>query len=334
MGSSPGLSLLRGIHLATLLSLFGTLLFMALFDPGTQPALTHRCRRLAEWSAGGALATGLAWFIAESATIADAGNLSETMAAIPPVIADFSFARLLLLRLALLLVLVGLAAITAPLVGLALPLAAAALGIQPWLGHAGEVRGAMGGALIGSEILHLLAAAAWLGGLVPLGLGLALLPTDRLIRLCRRFTRLGLIVVPTVALTGIFQEWVLAGGAAGLAGTPYGRVALLKAALLLAALVLAGTNGFVLTSRLAETNPSDARRRLHVSIAVEAALGLGIILAAGWLADMALGADLRPAPTPPTAVLACLLLPASVLAVAVAVWLGPENHLTRFRKHR
>ena len=43
-----------------------------------------------------------------------------------------------------------------------------ALALQPMLGHAGALGGSLGTTLIISEILHLLAAGAWLGSLLPL----------------------------------------------------------------------------------------------------------------------------------------------------------------------
>jgi hypothetical protein len=55
-------------------------------------------------------------------------------------------------------------------------LAAIALAIQPMLGHAGALGGSIGTTLITSEVLHLLAAGAWLGGLLPLYVTIRTLP--------------------------------------------------------------------------------------------------------------------------------------------------------------
>ena len=47
-------------------------------------------------------------------------------------------------------------------------LAGAALAMQGGMGHAGATGGTVGVVLLVSEALHLLAAGAWLGGLLPL----------------------------------------------------------------------------------------------------------------------------------------------------------------------
>ena len=101
------------------------------------------------------------------------------------------------------------------------------------------------------------------------------------------FTPLGLACVALLAGTGLLQARELIGGLAGLVGTAYGLTALVKIGLFGALLALACANRFVFTERLEAGDPGRAQRRLIASIAVETALGLAVVIAAGRLASLA-----------------------------------------------
>ena len=77
-------------------------------------------------------------------------------------------------------------------------------------------------------VLHLLAGAAWLGGLLPLLIVVQSVPAPAAALACRRFSPLGTTCVLVLAATAGFQFWVLIGGLPGLLGTAYGLVALAK----------------------------------------------------------------------------------------------------------
>ena len=160
-------ALLRGAHVAALVSLFGTLLFlMVVAPPAMAEAVTAAARlrlvllRLARISAACALIVGLAWLTLESAVIAGADSASMTLRVLPVVALQTQFGQWLTVRLGLLLVVFSLLC-AAPLATVAATvLAAATLAIQPMLGHAGAIGGGVGIELIISETLHLLAAGA------------------------------------------------------------------------------------------------------------------------------------------------------------------------------
>jgi hypothetical protein len=85
-------ALLRGTHVAALVSLFGTLVFLTLVTPAavaeaTQdaPRLRRRLLRVARISAAVALTIGIAWIAVESAVIAGAGSVMMTLHALPVV---------------------------------------------------------------------------------------------------------------------------------------------------------------------------------------------------------------------------------------------------------
>ena len=221
-------SLLRGVHVAALVSLFGTLLFAARHcrPSGHTPQMRGLLRRLALVSALAGLIAGIAWLMVQTAAIAGADSVAMTLHAVPTVALHTQFGHWLLLRLALLIAVLPLLQAR----GIAIPivLAGAALAVQPLLGHAGAMGGSAGTQLIVSEALHLLAAGAWLGGLLPLFLAVGRLPHEAAATTCHGFTPIGLASVLLLAGTAVVQVAALMGGLPGLFGTSYGHVALVK----------------------------------------------------------------------------------------------------------
>ncbi len=294
-------ALLRGAHVAALVSLFGTLLFLVVVaPPAMAEAVTAAARlrlvllRLARISAACALIVGLAWLTLESAVIAGADSASMTLHVLPVVALQTQFGQWLTVRLGLLLVVFSLLC-AAPLATVAATvLAAAALAIQPMLGHAGAIGGGVGIELIISETLHLLAAGAWLGGLLPLFIALGILPHEQAATACRNFTPIGLAAVLILAGTAVVQVAEFMGGLPGLFGTGYGHVALVKLGLFVVLLTLAGLNCLVFTDRLAGTASLAARRHMRLSVATEAVLGVLVVITAGFLASHAPGTHEQP----------------------------------------
>ncbi|MEQ7004715.1 copper resistance protein CopC [Actinopolymorpha sp. B17G11] len=91
-----------------------------------------------------------------------------------------------------------------------------------------------------ADVVHLVAMAVWLGGLV--ALGVVLLPgrgVDGVRTVVRRFSATAMACVAALAATGLYQAWRQVGSVAALTGTDYGGVLMLKVALVLVILVLA-----------------------------------------------------------------------------------------------
>ena len=148
--------------------------------------------------------------------------------------------------------------------------------------------------LIISEVLHLLAAGAWLGSLLPLFITIGILPHNAAATACRSFTPVGLSAVLMLGGTATVQVAEFMGGLPGLFGTGYGHIALAKLGLFVVLLALAAINRLALTDRLAGTAPDAARRHMRMSIATEAVLGIFVVLAAGFLASHAPGTHEQP----------------------------------------
>ncbi|MGK5451435.1 CopD family protein, partial [Streptomyces radiopugnans] len=106
-----------------------------------------------------------------------------------------------------------------------------------------------------ADIVHLLAVAVWLGGLAALLTALRWGPAVGG-EAVRRFSRIALGCVAVLAATGLYQSWRQVGGWAALASTSYGRLLLVKIALVA---LLLGVARFSRrhTARLADA-PGDA----------------------------------------------------------------------------
>jgi putative copper export protein/mono/diheme cytochrome c family protein len=271
----------RGTNLAATLSSFGIAVFTLVVVPGTSPAMSRRLRKMLWISAAVAWAGGAAWLAAEAGDMAGADNFGEARRARPAVLVGTRFGNTLGLRLVLLLA----AAIAFGgrrwRSGAAAAFAGSAAAAQAWLGHAAAVEEIT---LPASVILHVLGAGAWLGGLGPLFWLVSAEPAGAAVRAARRFSVLGYLAVAVLAGTAFVQGRLLIGGLPGLVGTTYGHLALAKLTLFALLVGLAALNRWLLVPRLAADQP-DARRKLRISIGVETAIGLAIVLTAAVLAQ-------------------------------------------------
>jgi copper transport protein len=149
------------------------------------------------------------------------------------------------------------------------------------------------GAALGSPLLvvlsylHILAMGLWLGGLLPLLFLLRRAPSEQWALPVARFSRLALLAVALVALSGLGLAWAHVGDAEALRATSYGRALILKAALLLPLLGLGALN-LLLARRV--SSGSDTKRAyagLRRNLGVELMLGGLLLLAAGGLMGVA-----------------------------------------------
>jgi putative copper export protein/mono/diheme cytochrome c family protein len=285
------MAVVRGVQLVALLSLFGTLVFATVLAP--QP-VQERLTRLARGSAVIAFVAAAVWLTLEAAAIAGADTVGDTLSALPLVVTDTRFGQFVAARLVLLVAVLPLTGSRQILRIGAVVLAGAAVALQAAIGHVGAVGGGLGAGLVVSESLHLLAAGAWLGGLLPLLLSLRILPAKDAADVFERFTPIGLAAVLIIVGTALAQGLQLIGSVAALFGTDYGRVALLKAGLFLVALVFAARNRLALTDRLSGKDPDRAKRQMRQSLTGETTVGLLIILAAAVLASLPPGAHEQP----------------------------------------
>jgi putative copper resistance protein D len=178
---------------------------------------------------------------------------------------------------------------------LGLLVAAALVGALAWSGHALGDQGAAGFVHPAADVAHLIAAAAWLGMLIPLALLLGAADQDTAsLAIARaaimRFSAFGVLAVGTLLLSGIINTWYLAGSIAALTGTYYGHLLLAKIALFFAMLAIAAVNRLYLTPRAVQTgNLGLAQRALHQlrrNALIEALAGVTIICLVAMLGTL------------------------------------------------
>ena len=271
----------RGLAEAGMMSAAGVLLFRATLAPAV-PDLNRALRRLGRASTVVALVALLAWVGLQAADMASATTAEDTLAALPAVLGQTRFGHLTLAQLGGCLVLLGVFATgtSARRGTIGLAAGAACLLAQVLRTHAGTSGDPI---LFGSELAHLVAAAAWLGALLPLRLAIRLAPPEAGLATARRFGVYGGVCVATLAATALLQGNALIGGLPRLVGTAYGRLALLKLGLFAILLGFAAVNRTWFTPGLGAADPVAARRRIDRSIALEAAFGLLIVLVAATL---------------------------------------------------
>lgn len=267
--------LCRGLHLAGYFTSFGAIFLPAiLWRRGTVQGL----KPLAWVGLGLALLAGVAWLLLQAAYFASAQDFADVTTAIPAVLQYTRFGNLLLGRMAVLLLAVLL--FQANLPRLAALLAFGGVVAQAWLGHGGAMTGPVGDVLLTTAILHLAAAALWLGTLPALLVAVAKLPDAT--ALVRRYSPFGMGCVAALLLTALVQYQVLIGHPAALLNSGYGGLALAKTVMLALLIVVAARNKL----RLAPSLPTSHTALLR-AISVEIALGLLVLVAAGTLLQLA-----------------------------------------------
>ena len=174
-------------------------------------------------------------------------------------------------------------------------LAAAFAGALAWSGHAAGGLGDEAFIHPVADVLHLIAAAAWVGALLPLTvLFAAAAADDASLAMARtattRFSILGIVSVGTLLVTGIVNTFYLVGSAPALLHTDYGRLLLIKIALFLLMVAIAAVNRFRLTPQLLQQGSiiasRDAFRQLRRNAAIEALAGAIVIAIVAALGTM------------------------------------------------
>lgn len=185
--------------------------------------------------------------------------------------------------------------------------AAAFIATLAWAGHGAATEDVPFDAIhLPADILHLLAAGAWLGALLPLVILLAQARRDRspdAVAVARaatlRFSTLGLSCVGTLLVTGVVNTWFLSGSVPALLGTLYGQLLLVKIALFATMIAVASVNQRRFLPRLADV-ASDAALRLRAvgqvgrNASIEASLGIFVIAVVGIIGILPPGLHTEP----------------------------------------
>ena len=167
-----------------------------------------------------------------------------------------------------------------------------------WMGHGGATDGAGHVPHLAADIVHVLAAALWVGALVAfVGLVVARKqgPEQLLVTALalQRFSPIGIALVATIAATGLVNTWYMIGtDIAAAIHAPYGQLLALKIALFAGMLAFAALHRQrsvpALAARLSSNRQpeQDALASLRRSIAVEALLGFAVLAMVAWFGTL------------------------------------------------
>ncbi len=283
------LVLARDASVTGLLSAFGTVSFrnlvawkaFPLMAPARVAAVKRMLLVMAQGSIAAALLATALWLVVQAGYLADADTLGEAFAAVPTVLAKTSFGHVIMAQLLALFIL-------AATIGWrdrggrhwgALSVACIAVALQSGHSHAySMVQGPS--VLLSADILHLLGAGGWLGGLVPLLLLMRMAPADAGAQAARWFSPLGQWCIGALVVSAALQGWVLVASIPGLIGTAYGWMALVKLALFGVLFGFAWLNRYRFAPALLGGSPASAKRVLLRSILLQTGVALAIVVAA------------------------------------------------------
>ena len=176
---------------------------------------------------------------------------------------------------------------------------AGALASLAWTGHGAASEGVAGTRQLIADIVHLLAAGAWIGALAALGMllfrSVRAMSVDH-IRLTHRalegFSLSGTAIVALIVVSGVLNSWVLVGPEhlLSMSSTLYGQLLIAKLALFGVMLVLAAANRFHLTPVLGQAIKNGGTlvslSRLRRSLIFEVSAALLILGLVAWLGTL------------------------------------------------
>jgi putative copper resistance protein D len=306
-GAGEALIAVRALHFAATAVTAGSLVFRTMVarpalraDQAAAEPLSAQTLAIAWIALSMALLSGTIWLLLQAVSMSGL-PLSEAMTShvLSTVLSQTQFGWVTQIRFVLAVVL------AACLAGHRFPLAdwlalVAALGLTAaiaWTGHAASTLGELQNLHLAADTLHLVAAAAWIGGLVPLVLLLAAARRHQTVASAslardasQGFSTLGIVSVATLSATGIVNAWILVGSFHALFVTEYGRLLILKLVVFAVMLMFATVNRFALTPRLAASTGHEPRleafRRLTRNSTIEIALGLVVFAMVGVLGTL------------------------------------------------
>lgn len=287
-----GLVLARFLHFPAATTLFGASLFPLYAYPDAEPDRARLWRsKLLLLAAILTLVSGLLWFVFSAASMIGSFSDLADGQALWAVVHDTGFGliwtgRMVLASFVLIVLLVvrPLPATVRQKVAVSM-LATILLASLAGAGHTQAEEGWASLVHVAADAAHLLAAGAWLGGLLPLAQVVAHSDTSRgsasVERVLRKFSGMGYVAVATLIGTGVINSWFLVGSISNLTTTLYGRVLLAKLALFAGMLALAVANRFWLVPSIGEVRsggkPETPLRKLRHHVLGEQVLGLVIL---------------------------------------------------------
>ena len=293
----------RAFHYGAVVTLFGSLLLeVAVVAPAAGAAgaastdLCEHARRFIDrtgrWALLVSLVSWAAWLLVEASLMSGQSIVEATTGpTLPVVLTQTRFGRVWACRLGAALVVGALIVwpprrkrvTAAPMAPLALLFAGAYLASLAFVGHAAAAMGAERSLLVISDVVHLLAAGAWVGALPGLAVLLAMAartPSAATLAfagaMAQRFSTVGIASVGALLVSGTVNACHLVGTVPALFGTPYGQLLAAKVLLFAAMVSLAAGNRLRSVPR-ARGGDVSALRALKRNTVLEIGTGAAVI---------------------------------------------------------
>ena len=297
----------RAIHFAASAITAGVVMFRAFVaepalqsSPAGHTMVRARIAALTWTGLAVAVVTGLVWFVLQAMSMTGlAGADALRSGAMLTVATETQFGLVSEVRAMLALLLAASLVFNQFVLSRSLAILAALglVGAIAWTGHAGSTLGELGSLHLTADVLHLVAASAWIGGLSGLSI---LFAVERRrsafewgpvqLDAVGRFSILGMISVAALILSGIVNAWILVGSFHALLVTDYGQLLLLKIAVFVLMVGLAVVNRFWLMPQLASVTKTGAHTNALTALArntlIESALGFAIFAVIGVLGTL------------------------------------------------
>ncbi|HEU5456240.1 MAG TPA: CopD family protein, partial [Nocardioides sp.] len=154
------------------------------------------------------------------------------------------------------------------------------------------------GLLVAADVLHVVAGATWLGGLVGLAVSLRALAGREVLAATTlaRFSTLAGGLLLAVAATGTFLAWRIVGSWSGLVETRYGWLLLAKVAIALLVAALGGWNRWRTLPAVTRASGFGDRQRAAAVVARTVRLEAGLLVVLLGVTGFMVNQSPRPAP--------------------------------------
>jgi copper resistance protein D len=274
------LALCRFAHFLAAMLAFGMSAYLWAYAPERlRLALSPVAHRVALIASLVAFITAIAWLALESAAMADDWSAAINPETIAEVLTDTAFGHMWAAHLILAAALVAVVAFSRAGWAATSIVSAALLASLGLVGHAAMQMGAEGVLHRANHAIHLMAAGAWIGGLVPFAMCLRAYQRDDLrkdaVRAMAGFSFWGQFIVAAIVLTGVVNTALTSRHPPLPPTTPYRALLIVKLLIVAIMIALALFNRFVLAPRIKTS--ANALVTLRATSLVEIALGCVVV---------------------------------------------------------
>jgi len=282
MSPDTVLVMVRFVHFWAVFGLFGTALFGLYAGSAARALVGPTLGGPVALMSAAALASGVLWLLVEAAHFGGDWGAAADADTLSAVVFETGFGKLWLWRLLLACGLLPIVTMERGPArdGLLLAVSAMLAGSLGLTGHAAMDTGWRGWVHQANHMAHLLAAGAWVGGLLPLARLLAARPAEALrADVLHRFSTAGLIAVGIILITGVVNASLIAGSPIPSLATSWGRTLAIKLVLVAFMLTAALANRMILM-------PAARYTAIGRLVLLEQGLGLAVLAAASLLGTL------------------------------------------------